>query len=242
MKYLFVFVLVILSLKSGAQDFSIKKVEQNADKIFVYYDLLDTVSGHSYTMSLFYSKDNFISALQKVRGDVGLEVRPGANKVIEWSAKEELGPDFKEGDISLEVKGRLYIPFIRFDGDYSLFKRGKKYELTWTGGTQQNILNFDLYQDKEKITSFPNIANVGHYTLVIPTSVQPGKNFRFRISDSKNKDQVVNTASFSIARKVKLIYKVVPPLVIGMAAYLFIQSNQPKPLEGPPTPDSISEN
>lgn len=242
MKNLFVFVLVLVTLKSIAQDFSIKKVEQSADKIFVYYDLLDTVAGHTYTMSLFYSKDNFISALQKVRGDVGLEVRPGANKVIEWSAKEELGADFKEGDISLEVKGRLYIPFIRFDGDYSVFKRGKKYELTWTGGTQQNILNFDLYQDKEKITSFPNIANVGHYTLVIPTSVPPGRNFRFRISDSKNKDQVVNTASFSIVRKVKLVYKVVPPVVIGLAAYLFIQSNQPKPLEGPPTPDSIIEN
>lgn len=232
-KFLFILFLVN-GIISHAQDFKIKKIELSADKVFVYYDLLDTITNHSYTMSLYYSKDNFISPLQKVRGDVGLEVRPGANKKIEWNAKEELGPDFKEGNISLEVKGRLYIPFIRLDGDYPGFKRSKKYELTWTGGTQQNILNFDLYQGKKKITSFPNIANVGHYTLIIPNSVKPGKDFSFRISDSKNKDQIVNTKTFSIERRVPLLYKVLPPAIIGISVFLFIKANQPKPLGGPP--------
>lgn len=242
MKKLIFFISIISCQYGAAQQFSIKKVELSADKIFVYYDLLDTVSSHSYTMNLFYSKDNFISQLQKVRGDIGLEIRPGANKKIEWSAKEELGPDFKEGNISLEVKGRLYIPFIRFDGGYATFKRGKKYEITWTGGTQQNILNFDLYQGTNKITSFPNIANVGHYTLAIPNSIKPGKEFRFRISDTKNKDQIVNTKSFSIERRVPLVYKVVPPILIGVGVYLFIKSNEEKPIPGPPTPESQGLN
>ncbi len=240
MKRLLLLILLSVGFLSGkAQQFNIKKVELGPEKIYVYYDLLDTVSGHSYTMSLFYSKDNFISPLLKVRGDVGLEVRPGANKKIEWSAKEELGPEFKEGNISLEVKGRLYVPFIRLDGEYETLKRGKKYEITWTGGTQQNILNFDLYQGAKKITSFPNIANVGHHTFIIPSSVKPGNEFKFRISDTKNKDQVVYTKLFSIDRRVPLLLKVLPPLIIGTGAYLFIKASQPQPLEGPPIPDGL---
>jgi hypothetical protein len=242
MRNLLLVLLLISAMTLNAQQFSIKKVELGQDNVVVYYNLLDTVSNHVYTINLFSSKDNFISPLLKVKGDVGLEIRPGENKKIIWNAKEELGPDFAEGTISLEIKGRLYIPFIRLDGNYTAFKRGKKYELTWTGGTQQNILNFDLYQENKKITSFPNIANVGHHTLVIPSSVNPGKNFRFRISDSKNKDQIVNTATFSIDRRVPLLYKIGVPVVLGSAIYLYIKSTEPEPLEGPPSIDSIDPN
>lgn len=241
MKKLLIILLVFGWASARSQQFNIKKVELSADKVFVYYDLYDTIAAHSYTINLFYSKDNFISPLQKVRGDVGLEVRPGANKKIEWSAKDELGPDFKKGNISLEVKGRLYIPFIRFDGHYKELKRGKKYELTWTGGTQQNILNFDLYQKGKKITTFANIANVGHYTLVIPNSVKPGRDYQFRISDTKNKDQVVFSQTFSIDRRVPLVYKIAVPVVLGVGTYLFIKANQPKPMDGPMGIEGLEE-
>lgn len=65
MKKLLFFIVVIGSVSVKAQQFSIKKVELSADKVFVYYDLLDTVSNHSYTINLFSSKDNFISPLQR---------------------------------------------------------------------------------------------------------------------------------------------------------------------------------
>jgi len=89
------------------------------------------------------------------------------------------------------VRGRLYIPFIRLDGLNATFRRLVPIEITWTGGTEQNILNFDLYKGDEKIMSFPHIANVGHYKLTIPSSVKPGKNYKLRITDYRNKDQIV---------------------------------------------------
>lgn len=242
MKKLIFFIAMMSCAAAQSQQFSIKKVELSADKVFVYYDLLDTITSHSYTINLFYSKDNFISPLQKVRGDIGLEIRPGANKKIEWSAKEELGADFTEGNISLEVKGRLYVPFIRLDGEYATMKRGKKYEITWTGGTQQNILNFDLYQGTKKIMSFPNIANVGNHAFVIPSSVKPGDDFKFRISDTKNKDQVVFGKSFAIERRVPLLLKVIPPVVIAAGVYFLIRATQPEPMEGPPSIDGLDGN
>jgi hypothetical protein len=199
-----------------AQDFAIKRVEVAGGDINLYYNLLDSIGHRTYTIALFSSKDNFISPLEKVSGDVDLEVRPGANKKITWHAIEELGPEF-EGKVALEVRGRLYIPFVRLDGTYDVIKRLRDYEITWTGGTEQNILNFDLYRNGNKITSFPNIANVGHFTLNLPSDVKPGKNYTFKISDTKNKDQVVNTLPFRVKRKIPLLIKAIPLLAICVA-------------------------
>ena len=198
-----------------AQDFSIKRVEMSGDKLNLYYDLLDSVSERTYTIKVFSSKDNFVSPLEKVSGDLGLEVKAGSNRKITWDAKQELGGDFS-GKVSLEIRGRIYIPFVRLNGSHQKIKRDMPYEITWTGGTEQNILNFDLYRDEQKITSFPNIANVGHHAFTLPTSVKPGKGYSFRITDSKNQDQIVNTKQFIVKRKVPLLLKVVPLVAIGV--------------------------
>ncbi len=117
--------------------------------------------------------------------------------------------------MSLEIRGRVYIPFVRLNGQYETVKRAKPYEYTWTSGTEQNILNFDLLRKGEKITTFSNIANVGHHTFVLPTDVKPGSGYSFRITDTKNQDQIVNTTPFAVKRKVPLLLKVVPFLAIG---------------------------
>lgn len=214
-----------LTTSVSAQKFTIKRVEVAGDVVNLYYDLVDTIASRTYTISVFSSRDNYISPLTKVTGDQGLEVKPGGNKKITWKAKEELGADF-EGKVGLEVRGRLYIPFVRLDGLNKTFKRTRPTEITWTGGTQQNILNFDLYKGDEKITSFPNIANVGHYTMTIPMSVKPGKGYRFKITDSKNKDQIVYSQPFAVQSKVPLVLKVIPVALVGAGIYLIISKNK----------------
>ena len=216
------------------QQFSIKRLEVAGDKINLYYDLMDTIASRTYTITLFSSHDNFISPVLKASGDIGLDVKPGANKKIVWNVKEELGPDFN-GKVGLEVRGRLYIPFIRLDGLNKSFKRLRPTEITWTGGTQQNILNFDLYRGEDKITSFPNLANVGHYTLTMPTTVKPGKGYKFKITDIRNKDQIVYSAPFKVKRKIPLLLKASPIALAGAVAYLII-ANQKSPRPNIPDP------
>lgn len=222
--FLIVFFLLI-SVPLLSQQFTIKRVEVSGDKINLYYDLIDDIQQRAYTISLYSSKDNFISTLEKVSGDVGLEVKPGGNRKIVWNAKEELGADF-EGKVGLEVRGRVYIPFVRLDGLNKTFKRDKPYEITWTGGTQQNILNFDLYKGEDKITTFPNISNVGHYTLTMPISVKPGKGYKFKITDTRNKDQIVYSAPFGVSRKIPLMMKVIPVALLGGGIYLLTSGNK----------------
>jgi hypothetical protein len=228
MKRLFYSAIMILNGHVvSAQDFSIKRVELAGNDINLYYNLLDSVAHRTYTVTLFSSKDNFISPLEKVSGDVDLEVKPGANKKITWHAKEELGADF-DGKVSLEIRGRLYIPFVRLDGAYEVIKRLKDYEITWTGGTEQNILNFDLYRNGNKVTSFPNIANVGHFTLKLPSDIKPGKGYTFKISDTKNKDQIVNTTPFRVKRKTPLLLKIIPIIAIGAIIPMLTKSSNSK--------------
>lgn len=220
--YPVVFVCATLSAVNNfccAQQFTVKRVELANQQVIVHYDLTDDVTGRSYTLNVYGSHDNYLNPLQKITGDAGLEVKPGLNKKIIWDPKAELGENFS-GSVALEVRGRLYIPFVRFTGfeEYRVLKRSKPYQLTWSGGTQQNILNFDLYKGEKKVATFANIANVGNYKLTLPTDTKPGKNYRFKITDTKNKDEVVYTGLFAVKRKTPLLLKVLPLLAVGYIA------------------------
>lgn len=194
-----------ISYSGIAQDFSIRKVEISGGNLVLHYELQDSVSNRLYTIYVYSSADNFVNPLVKVSGDVGLEVKPGGNRKIVWNLKEELAPDFN-GDLAFEVRGKVYIPFIKLDGfdDYKKFKRGKTYKIIWTGGRGNSVLNMDLYRGDKKVDTYPNIANVGHYELAFD-KVKPGKNYRLKVSDSKNKDDVVNSGTFTISRKIPLV-------------------------------------
>ncbi len=221
--YLTLALLIMQSRICSAQEFSISYVELAADKLVVYYDLVDTVKERHYTIHVYSSLDNYLNPLEKVSGDAGLEVAPGLNKRITWNIGEEMGADFV-GKVGLEVRGRLYVPFVRLTGfeDYGMHKRGKPFVITWSGGTRQNVLNFDLYQNETKIWTQPSVANTGNFEMTIPTSVKPGKVYRFRISDTKNKDEVVYTSDFDIKRKIPLAAKFIPIVAVGTAIYLLI--------------------
>ncbi len=223
-----------------AQEFSIKRIELTNESVILYYDLIDTVKARTYTVNVYTSKDSYLAPLQKIKGDAGLEVRPGQNKKIVWGSKEELGATFR-GDIELEIRGRVYIPFIKFDGfqDEQVIKRGKPKTMIWSGGTRQNILNFTLYKKNEiegdkYIDVIPNVANSGSYDMIIPTSVKPGNGYYFMVSDSKNKDQVMKTNTFTVKRKVPLGLKVLPIAAIGAAVYFMRGSDTPENLDEPP--------
>ena len=142
-KYLIILSIFVYSLNGFSQEFNITTIEQTPDNLIVHYDLLDTTQGRYYTVYLYLLTDSTIAPVKEVSGDVGLEVRPGANNKISWNAKKELGNNFK-GKIQLEVRGKVYIPFIEFEAfpANKELKRGKKYKFAWSGKSSSNILNF----------------------------------------------------------------------------------------------------
>lgn len=201
---LFILYMGILAT-SHAQEIKINNVILSGGEVQLYYNLIDERIDRSYSVSLYSSKDNFIQPMEFVSGDVGIDIPVGENKVVVWDALSELGEDFDKG-ISLELKGNYYIPFITLDGLESgkIFKRGKANDLAWSGGRGDNILNFELYKGDNLVKSFEERPNNGNTSITFPIKVRPGKDYRFRISDSNNRDEVVFSEPFIIKRKIPL--------------------------------------
>ncbi len=232
--------LIAGTLLGLAQDFKIKKLEQVGDKINLYYDLIDSVenSKRTYSISLYASRDSYTSPLTKVTGDVGQIVRPGGNRKITWNAKEELGADF-EGKVSLEVRGKEFIPFLKLDGfnNKKAWKRGVKEDVTWGGGRANSLINFELYKDG-KFVSAPHTSiatSLGKYSILIPKNTKPGGGYTFRIADSKNKEEYIFTEEFSVHRKIPLAAKALAFAGVGAAVYFLTQGDTnndiPDPLD-----------
>ena len=191
--------------KIFSQEVNISEIKLlSSGEVVVSYDLLDDQPNRKYALYLYASSDNYIQPLEMVTGHVGPDLAVGQNKQMIWNAKEELGADFS-GDIALELKGNVYVPFIALDGfeDYKVFKRGKPYDVTWTGGRGDNVLNFEIYEGETKVKVLEERPNVGNTTITFPKDLKPGR-YRFKISDSRNRDEVVYTLDFLVKRQIPL--------------------------------------
>jgi len=199
-----------------AQTVTIKKVELAGEKILVYYDLEDSNPNNEYKLDLYASKDNFIAPLTKVKGNVGTEVKPGIDHKIEWNIIEEYGP--YKGKISLEIKGKVYIPFVKLQNFNSskAYKRGSNNNLGWKPGNN-NPINIELFKGGQRISGDMNMPNNGSHTLYIPSKAKPGKDYRLKITDSRNSEDVIYTNYFRVKPKVPLLVKLLPVLAIGGA-------------------------
>lgn len=201
----------------GAQQVSVKKVEIAGQKIIVHYDLEDANPNNEYQIFLYSSQNSFATALTKVSGDVGNEVKPGHDRKIVWDVTNEIGP--YRGKLSLEVRGSLYAPFVKlqhFDLDKK-YKRGKSYELLWKPNSS-NPINIELFKGEQRVDGVMNQPNNGSAVFEIPSKVKPGKDFRIRFTDTRSRDEIIYTGYFHVTPKIPMLIKVLPILGIGGAA------------------------
>ena len=200
-----------------AQKVSISKVELLGNKVVITYELEDSNPSNEYLITVHGSKDNFASPLTKVSGDVGPGVKAGLVKRIEWRITEEYG--LYKGKLSLEIKGRVFIPVVKFEGSgmQATYKRGKSYQVVWTSGDPTGQVNVELYKGNERISGERNLANNGNYTWHVPPKTKTGKDYHMRFSSPKNPDEIVYSKPFKIAPKIPLMLKILPVAAIGGA-------------------------
>jgi hypothetical protein len=218
-----------------AQEFAIKKIELKSQGVLLHYDLVDTSRATEFTVMVYSSLDNFTAPLRWVTGDVGSEVKPGLDRNIMWDSKKELGQDF-HGEITLEIRGNPYKPFVRLDGfgNDRVIKRGTPLVLRWTGGPAQGDLNFALYKGDQLAIIVPNVSNLGAYDLMVPAHLKPGTDYHLVISDSRNKDLMTKTPLFEIRRKIPLGFKVAAGTVTAVILTAVFANLGPDYIEGPP--------
>ncbi|CAN5597928.1 hypothetical protein BH10BAC4_BH10BAC4_12130 [soil metagenome] len=211
---------MFIAAQSFAQSVTIKNIELAGEKIIVSYDLDDSNPNNEYQLSLYASKDKYSAPLTKVKGDIGDAVKPGADRKVEWNLIEEYGT--YKGKISLEIRGRVFVPFVKLrDFDTSTkYKRGKTYPVAWRPGNT-NPIHIELYRGSQKVSGELNHPNNGEYALSIDSKVQPGKDYRLKITDSKRNDEIVYSEYFTVIPKVPFALKLVPVIaIIGGVAVL----------------------
>jgi hypothetical protein len=228
------------------QSVNIKKIDLAGQKVIITYDLEDSNPGNEYLLNLYTSKDNFSAAMTHVTGDIGQEVKPGTDKRVEWNLVEDLGA--YKGRLSFEVRGKMFVPFVKlqnFDAAKS-YKRGNTYDIGWKAGST-NAIHIELYKGSQRITGELNHPNNGAFSMTFPGSAKPGKDYRIKITDSKNAEDVVYTGYFKVAPKVPLLLKIIPAIaIVGAVAVLAggSKSNSPSgggdsaptPIADPPGP------
>ncbi len=243
-KYLFI-VIGLFGLLHGnlfAQNINIDFIEFVGRNIVVHYTLDDGAnSNRQFLVQLYSSQDNFSTPLTKVMGDVGSEVTAGFDKKIVWDITKELGA--YQGTISLELRGRVYVPFVKLGlKENQVFKRGKNYPITWTSGNLSGLVNIELFnKDGERIWGENNIPNVGKYDLYLPAGIKKGNDYKLKFTNVKDRNDAVFSPSISIKPKIPFAVKLATGLVLaGAAAYVAStggsNSNEPTPFPTPISP------
>ncbi len=196
-----------------AQKVTIKRVELAGEKIIVHYDLEDSNPNNEYQIALYSSQSNFVTALTKVTGDVGNEVKVGSDRKIEWSVREELGP--YKGRISLEVRGKQFVHVAKFTNITAAtkMKRGKSHTIAWKPGNNHPI-NIELLNGGQRILSELNQPNSGSHVLYIPKAADKGKGYVVRITDTKNPQDVSTSKPFAVTRKIPLLLLALPAVAV----------------------------
>lgn len=219
-------VLASLALPSLGQSVEIDFIEFQGNNIVVHYNLDDGAnSNRQFLVQLYSSQDNFTTPLTRVSGDFGTEVSAGFGKKIVWDVTQELG-SFK-GDIALEVRGRVYVPFVKIKEitEGQVFKKGRNYPLNWTSGNLSGTVNIELFNaDGERLWGENNVANVGKFDWFIPGNIKKGNDYRLKFTNTRDRNDIVYSPSFVIRPKVPLLVKVAAAtLVLGASGILINQ-------------------
>jgi hypothetical protein len=219
----------------------VSNVRATADSAFVtiLYDLQGDLEGQLFSVELYGSHNEYTSPLLYVTGDVGSNVKAGKDKKMVWQTREL---NIFEGQITFDVRAELvFSPFVvKSPGKASGYKRGRTYKIEWAGGMPADKVNLELYRNNEKVSNISSSPNKGNQQWRVPDKTKPGGNYQLRVSSEANPENVSLSRTFSIRRRVPLVAKVLPFVLIGAGAYIILnQDSGPGPL--PPEQNWLPE-
>lgn len=204
---------LIAPILAWSQNVQITDIEVAGPNVIVHYDLEDSNPNNEYILDLYSNRDNFSTALLRVKGDIGNEVKPGKNKKVTWNLADELGN--YNGKVAVELRGKVFTPIVKLQ-NFNVekkYRRGKSYPLTWRPGNT-NPINIELFKGTQRISGEVNHPNSGTSSLSIPSDAEKGDDYRIKITDTKNPSGIVYSQNFQVVPKVPMLIKVIVPLAV----------------------------
>ena len=118
----------------------------------------------------------------------------------------------------------------------AIFKKGWMVEVRWTGGNPDDEFALDLFDGRFHYRHIGELKNSGTYPWIIPKDVEPGKEYKFKLTNIDDFGEFAFSESFIIKRKVPIIAWLIPgALVVGGGVYLLISTKSDE-LSDLPTP------
>ena len=136
-----------------------------------------------------------------------------------------------------ESEGTAEITFLAPSSD-SKFKRGNAIQVKWTGGNPDAEYALDLFDGRFHYRHVGELKNSGTYPWIIPKDVKPGKEYKFKLTNTDDFGEFAYSKTFVVKRRVPVAVWIVPgALVVGGAIYMLFfygedeLSDLPAPIE-----------
>jgi len=231
----------------------------DGQRVVITYDLIHSDSARKFAVQVFSSADDFLRPLAHVTGAVGLAVKPGRALKIIWSVRQELPPDFDK-DIRYKIKATL-VPLTgekvkstlsKKESTTTVFatetnqlftltapiacRRGKKYEVHWSGTNPNDPIRFELYDaaNAQKIIGRAQ-GSENSWQWEVPPAIKTGRYTLKVIFNTKTMDAV--TQPLHIRHKTPFVVKILPLAAAGAALLLIGNKTGNAPLPGPINPN-----
>ena len=221
-----------------AQGVSNVRAQSEGKVVGIVYDLADSAQGKTYTVAIYALLKNKRTPLTYVEGDVGAGVKAGLGKKIVWSARREF--DQFKGSLRFEVEATPVLsPLVVLSPvGRTVYRRGKSYPLTWSGGNGVERVQLELYDQQGRSTEVQQTANQGQYVWAVPARTKPGSDYKLKISGVGELNNTALSEGFRIRRKTSPLLKVLPVagLVSGLAFFLLNSTRTKAPVPEPVLP------
>ncbi|MCB0496107.1 MAG: hypothetical protein KDC79_08210 [Cyclobacteriaceae bacterium] len=215
-KFYFLGVGLLFSLAiANAQTINNVQASLSGNTVIISYDLVASDNDQVFNVAIKSSKDNFVSSLIEVTGDVGPNQKAGVGKKIIWDAKKELGKF--NGEISFEITAEVTftpLKFVKPTAGAGL-KIGKPYSIQWKGGTSDNQLKLELLKNNTSVMDMGTINNNGRYSWNVPKTMEKGGNYQFRLMDPSKPNDALLSGSFNLKKTSILVYVIPGVVAVG---------------------------
>ena len=171
------------------------------------------------------SKDNKSDEIQNT------EYQNGSQDInVDLIFENDQNESFSGSDASDADESTVDITFLAPISD-SKFKRGSAIQVRWTGGNPEDEYALDLFDGRFHYRHVGELKNSGTYPWIIPKDVKPGKEYKFKLTNTNDFGESTFSRTFIVKRKVPVAVWIVPgALVVGGAVYmLFFYGDDPEP-------------
>lgn len=209
---------------SFAQEFNIQSVREENGKVYVQFTIQENLPFERYKIDLYSSHNSFSTPLLFVNG-ISDEIQATDETIeIVWDAARELTE--YNGDIQLELRGRVIYTPVHSPKPNVSAKLGKTTTLEWEGGKPSDNIRIELIRNGRVSEVIDNVQNMGAYDWNVSEYLEKGEGYKIRWVNVDNPPESYESEAFKISGKLGIAVKLSPLALLGAGAVVFLLSGE----------------